>query len=60
MGVLKWITYTLLSVIGLGVVVSIMGVLAAIGATLGSVIFGAFIIFLGAGALNDYFENRTK
>ena len=55
---LKWIGYALVSALGLGAVVVVYLILAAIGATIGVVALGAFGIFFVTYLIKDYFDHR--
>lgn len=59
MGVLKWIGYVILSTIGLCMAVGIAVLLGVIGASIGTIALGGFIVFLVAVAIAEYFEPPT-
>ena len=56
MEVLRWIGYIIVSTVGLCAAVVLAIVMGAIGASIGSILVGGFLVVLGAAGLHEYFN----
>ena len=55
---LKWVFYTLLAVAGVYLAIGIGAILAVVGAALGSIFIGGFVILVIILMVQDFFEGK--
>ena len=58
---LKWVVYIILAIIAIGVVAAGGLVFLAIGASIGAIVLGAFVVLFLAAGIKEYWEaSRNK
>ena len=57
---IKWVFYTLLSIVGVALAIGIGAVVAIIGASLGSILLGGFILLIVVLMVKELFEGPDK
>ena len=59
--VLKWVVYTILAIIVIGIVATGGLVFLAIGASIGAIVLGAFVVLFLAAGIKEFWEtSRNK
>lgn len=58
--VLKWVGYIILAIIAVGVLATGGLVFLAVGATIGAIFLGGFIVMLLAAGIKEYWETSRK
>lgn len=54
--VLKWVVYTILAIIVIGIVATGGLVFLAIGASIGAIVLGAFVVLFLAAGIKEFWE----
>ena len=57
---IKWVFYTLLSIVGVALAIGIGAVVAIIGASLGSILLGGFVFLIVVLMVKELFEGSAK
>ena len=57
---IKWGFYTLLSIVGVALAIGIGAVVAIIGASLGSILLGGFVLLIVVLMVKELFEGPDK
>lgn len=57
---IKWVFYTLLSIVGVALAIGIGAVVAIIGASLGSILLGGFVFLIVVLMVKELFEGPDK